>query len=502
LLNAYLIQENKEKELIKYLPELNEFVNFMIDNYSYKISREEASKILLKDEEIYKSNQKGFRDLFNKFRDKIWCNLEPYAIKYNKNEEMPPIDLDENKSLDYFLNDDGEMYKGMYIASAYQNFISWQNAFLDQIIEPLRQTGILHHFIKNMGKSIDVQNAKNNEALNFEKANEDLMDLIYNNSKRNIFTMENKINYLNYKQFIYDFDSLESSLGELILPGKVKFNGFDHLRFVTYNFEGFRSNKSSILTDFSKIYKSEPLSLENKQRIYDTIKDKLLNQNNELSKILFSIQLFIYYLTQEQQKENDDINIIIQCLPDYVNLAKECIEFFEKQKLKVNEIIEVYSNIELLCFQSIINILNQKFKKEIEEEKKNVINEAFQDNKFEVIKKLNLSTACRKLISRYLISSRIDNEYNENSNLDLYIFREEMWSKEDWKKKDILEQELKILEKNKITLGHCYELYKLLGGDEEKELEGINIKNEKLKDSNGRIEEEQIVKKRRKKPKY
>ena len=502
LLNAYLIQENKEKELIKYLPEFNEFVNFMIDNYSYKISREEASKILLKDEEIYKNNQKGFRDLFNKFRDKIWCNLEPYAIKYNKNEEMPPIDLDENKSLDYFLNDDGEMYKGMYIASAYQNFISWQNAFLDQIIDPLRQTGILHHFIKNMGKSIDVQNAKNNEALNFEKADEDLMDIIYNNSKRNIFTMENKINYLNYKQFSYDFDSIESNLGELILPGKVKFNGIDHLRFVTYNFEGFRSNKSSILTDFSKIYKSEPLSLENKQRIYDTIKDKLLNQNNELSKILFSIQLFIYYLTQEQQKENDDINTIIQCLPDYVNLAKECIEFFEKQKLKVNEIIEVYSYIELLCFQSIINILNQKFKKEIEEEKKNVINEAFQDNKFEVIKKLNLSTACRKLISRYLISSRIDNEYNENSNLDLYIFREEMWSKEDWKKKDILEQELKILEKNKITLGHCYELYKLLGGDEEKELEGINIKNEKLKDNNIRIEEERIVKKRRKKLKY
>ena len=59
-----------------------------------------------------------------------------------------------------------------------------------------------------------------------------------------------------------------------------------------------------------------------------------------------------------------------------------------------------------------------------------------------------------------------------------------------------------ILEKYKITLGHCYELYKLLGGDEEKELEGINIKNEKLKDNNDRDEEGTIVKKRRKKPKY
>ena len=127
----------------------------------------------------------------------------------------------------------------MYIASAYQNFISWQNTFLDQIIEPLSQNGILHHFITNMGKSIDVQNAKNNEALNFEKANEDLMDIIYSNSKRNIFTIENKINYLNYKQFIYDFDSIETNLGELILPEKVKFNDSEHLRFITYNFESF-----------------------------------------------------------------------------------------------------------------------------------------------------------------------------------------------------------------------------------------------------------------------
>jgi len=502
LLNAFLIQENKEKELIKYLPEFNEFVNFMIDNYSYKISREEASNILLKDEEIYKNNQNGFRDLFNKFKNKIWCNLKPFAIKYGQNEEMNPIDLDENKSLDYFLNDDGEMYKGMYIASAYQNFISWQNTFLDQIIEPLSQNGILHHFIKNMGKSIDVQNAKNNEALNFDKANEDLMDIIYNNSKRNIFTIENKINYLNYKQFIYDFDSIESNLGELILPEKVKFNDSKHLRFITYNFESFRSNKTSILIEFSKKYKTVPLSQENKQKVYDTIKDRLQNLNNELSKILFSIQLFIYYLTQEQQKEDDDINTIIQQLPDYVNLSNECIEFFEKQKLKINEIIEVYLFIELLCFQSIINILNQKFKKEIEEDKKNIINESFRDNKFVVIKKLNLSTACRKLISRYLVSIRIDTDYNENSNLDSYLFKEEMWSKEDWEKKDILEQELKIFEKNKITLGQCYELYKLLGGDEEKALEGINMKIEKLKDSNDKIEVDQIVKKRRKKVKY
>jgi len=47
--------------LIKNLPEFNEFENFMIDYYSYKISRNEASKRLFKG---------------------IWSELKPFATKY------------------------------------------------------------------------------------------------------------------------------------------------------------------------------------------------------------------------------------------------------------------------------------------------------------------------------------------------------------------------------------------------------------------------------------
>ena len=81
------------------------------------------------------------------------------------------------KSLAYFLNDNGEIGKGMYIAAAYQNFIDWQNQFLDGVIEPLKQNGILHHFVKNMEKTIDVQKAKKNEALNFDKLDAIFMDV-------------------------------------------------------------------------------------------------------------------------------------------------------------------------------------------------------------------------------------------------------------------------------------------------------------------------------------
>lgn len=445
LLSIYVNDLDDRMHLIKNLPEFNEFENFMIDYYSYKISREEASNRLLKDEEIYKNNQQKFLEKLNRFKE-IWSELKPYATKYGCREEMPPIDLDENKSIAHFLNDNGEIGKGMYIAAAYQTFIEWQNSFLDKVIEPLRQNGILHHYVKNMEKTIDVQKAKNNEVLNFDKADESFMEIIYENSKRNIFRENNTVNYMNYKQFIYDFDSIEKSLGELILSGKMKFNGHENLKFVTYSFEGFRGSKSSVLTDFSAKYMQKALSKENKQMIYDSIKDKLKDGNEELSKILFSIQLLIYYLTQVRYKEPDEINTIIEDLPEYVTLSPECIDFFKNQKLKVEDITEVYSYIELLCFQPIIANLRDYYKKPIEKEKADDILKLFEDKKFKVITKVHLASACRKLISRYLVSTRDDTDYSENNKLVLYLDRDEMWT-ELWKEKEKLNEEEKIRKK-------------------------------------------------------
>ena len=119
------------------------------------------------------------------------------------------------------------------------------------------------------------------------------------------------------------------------MPVKCKFNGHENLKFVTYCYEGFRGSKSSVLSDFSQKYKQITLSRENKQLIYDSIKDQLKNENEDLSKILFSIQLLIYFLTQERKKESDDITEVLKELPDYVKLNKECIEFFSKLKIKV-----------------------------------------------------------------------------------------------------------------------------------------------------------------------
>ena len=48
---------------------------------------------------------------------------------------MKPKNLSQNDNLIYFLNDDGEIGNGIYLAAACQKFITWQNNFLQPIID-------------------------------------------------------------------------------------------------------------------------------------------------------------------------------------------------------------------------------------------------------------------------------------------------------------------------------------------------------------------------------
>ena len=346
--------------------------------------------------------------------------------------------------------------------------------------------------------------SKKNETLNFDEVNKKFNSIIYDNCKRNIFRKDNTFNYMNYKQLIYDFDEIEKHLGELLLPGKVKFN--NTLKFVTFYFEGFRKNKSSILIVFEEKYKQITLSLEKKQLIYDFVKENYNGQTEELTKILFSIQLLIYYLIQVRQDEKEEIRVILDELPEYVNLSKECKAFLQNQKLKIKfeEIIDVYSFFEFLCYKPIINNLQVQYKEPIDPEVGKQILKLFDENKFNIITKENLASACRKFISRYLTSSRKDADIDEKKDLKGQISRFELWPKEIPDKEQEFYNELNYLnnlkdpknEQNKIfiSIGQCFELYNLIGCDEKLELRGIKEKKDEVKEEGYDNEDEEIYK--------
>ena len=489
LLASYINPDNDKIELLKYLPKYNQFVNFMINQFSYKISRNEANKKKICDIDLYVNDNNNFRKKVDEFL-KIWDKLKKYNIQY-KCHKMEEELLNIKMPLSNYLIDDGEIEKGMYLAAGYENFIEWQNSFLEPITNALdnNKKGILYYFNKNLKNRIDVQKSSDNEIIKKDFPDNSIyinfLHLICLNSYRNIYYKTNnnedinnsktKLNFLNYNNFIYDFDAIEEELGKIILTGKRLFNK-ENIRFVTYSYEGFRGEKSSTLIDFIKLYPTKKFNEEEKNQLYDYIIDKNTYNTYDFSKLMFSIQLLIYYLTQEKKPIDSKINNIISNAPEYLNISEDCKKFFEHfYKFSIDNLFEIFSFIELFSFDLICKNLKDEFKLDLDKNLKDKINIYFTNGVQKLIEKIDLASACRKLISRYLISTRVDNDINPENLLSLYLEKTDLWTLDIIRKSDFFEIELNNIKDFNIKIGQVYKLCSFLDPDNIL-LKDINLK--------------------------
>ena len=57
----------------------------------------------------------------------------------------------------------------MYLASACEKFIEWQNLFLQPILEANMYSGILNNYVNTLSKTIPVQEAKKEQIVLIEE---------------------------------------------------------------------------------------------------------------------------------------------------------------------------------------------------------------------------------------------------------------------------------------------------------------------------------------------
>ena len=495
LITSYIDPNNSNINLLKELPKYNNFVNLMINKYSYKISRSEANTKKLNDEDIYKNNENNFRSKTLKDFLDAWNQTQKYNIQY-KCHIMEEEYLTEKSPLSHFLIDDGEIGKGMYLAAGYTHFINLQNNFLEPITKALdnNKNGILYYYNKNLKNRIDVQNATENEIIKKEFPDNsnyiNFLHLICLKNYRNIYYKtadskdENKdktiLNYFNYNNFIYDFNSIEEELGKILLTGKRLFNN-DKIKFVTYCYEGFRGEKSSILIDFIELYPQKELNQEEKNKLYDYVIEKNLNYTYDFTQFMFSVQLIIYYLTQDKKTIDSKVYDIILNVPEYLNISDECKKFFESfYKITVEKLFAVFSFIELFCFDIITKNLKDEYKINLKKEIIKKINDYFNNGEQKLIDKENLASACRKLISRYLISKRSDNDISPDNLLCLYLTKADLWNLEIIKNYNVFEFELDKIKSFDVKVKEAYNLCQILDPDNIS-MKELNLKIEEKK---------------------
>ena len=495
LINQFVAGNPAVKKL-KYLPAFNEFTNYMVDKYSFKISREDAKKKDLINEDIAKDDD--FKKIFKGFINS-WNNIKSEAKKYKCRPEMPVKDLEIKEKLIYFLNDNGELYNGMYLASACQNFIEWQNTFLQPIADANAFNGILHHYAENIRRKIPIQEAKNNQIVllqeRFMKSKyEDFNDVIYSFSERNIFGENGKINYSDYNTFVYDYASMEEELGKIVLPGVCLFLGEDDLNFITYWGEGFRGGKSQMLTDFIGRYPQKDLDEKEKGMIINYIdrmnKEKMVKGKGkyDFKEFFGSMQMIIFYLTQKGfMKEDEKIESILYSAPKYFKLSNDCYNFFknEGKELTVNKLMNLFFFFEHLCFEDLEETLQNEYKKEIPDDVKLAITNKLLKKEKDPNEKYtikDLGAAVRRLISRYLAGKLETTDINEDRDLAFELSREEFWEEKIAQLDNLMEIVGSQLNEFKLKVGQAYAFYNLIGNEDKNSLLIQKVENKEKKE--------------------
>ena len=502
---------------MKSLENINKITNVLLNIYSFKISREDGKEKNLKKElgyiidtynemnPIKINNEEEFiNDYVNPFIAS-WDLVKKQSIQYkcrilrelDKGEK--PLEMTIDNKLCYFLVDDGDKEGGMFLASAYSHFIEWQNAFIDLIISKNNMNGILSSYVPLLEQEIDVQEANKEDIINIDdKTFKNLEDLIYHSSMRNIFTSDNKINYKNYNNITYNYEYIEEELGKIILPGIKKFKP-NKIKFITYLFEGFRGDNSSILIDYNTKYPPKKLNDDEKEALNDLLKNN--NNSKFYNDIFASLQILMNEIVKENYKQDHLIDDIINGLPPYIILNPELVKLFkdahemfmDEKVFTINSLVSIFEYFEALCWKEIKNNILPDYQIELSEENKQYITYYFEKNYKEenIINKKNLTDALRKLISRSIAGSRQEIEIKPEAQLKLYIGKYELWGQEIVEDESFQKESI-ILFKDDILICHCWNLYNLLGGDYLLDKEINKNKEEKQKQEEIKNDENEI----------
>ena len=470
---------------------MDPLVDYMINKYSYNVTRERAKEIKIS--EILSNPEDKYLNTYYKDFIKGWDKVKNEAIKYKCRKDMAVKTIKEDDPIAYLLNDDGELYFGMYLAAAYQNFYEYQNNFLNSIINNMGSDKFFY-LIDKIKIEIPPQIAKKEDIVSLDLSNSNyhnFNDLLTQFSIKNCFTNDCKINYNNYKQIKFDFDTIEEELGKIILPNKRLLSSSQ--KFVTYGFEGYRGDKSSVIQTFDE--KHPQKELEDDEKV---ILNSFLQENHDFNQIMFSIQLLIFYLSKENENINKSLKEILLKIPNYVQISSELKEFINKYEIfKLKNLLAIYEYIERLCYDQIEENVLIELRVDISPESTEIIENYFKElPRDSIITKNILADAIRKFISRFLTGKRMEMDIKEDGDLFLFIpYKTEFWPK-NFTDKINFDIEIALIQekfnsKGTIKVNQAVKLYRILTPEApiSQEVAPGNKNNEKNKEN----EKEKVI---------
>ena len=455
VLNEYL--KNKNNDSYKFMSNLsifNEVLNLFRERYSCFITREEAEKKIMKDEDLYKKDTN--KEKINKFI-KFYNSLES-----NKNT----LSFD-NKLYQFFIDDSNKDNNniGQSYIDIYNKFIEIQNKAVKPLLDIKIENDI---FDINCIKEVNIQNVKEDEIFSLELPKKHpFLDIIFNNSYRKY-----ALNYDKTSTNIYqiNFDEIEKNLTEILLKNKKLFN--KNISKFLYKNEDISFENVDIINKFNKIYFYEELILDDKFIIYDYYLDNKENINI-LKKIITDFKNLIIYLIKRKNNNNDnndEINLDEKSeIYDGFNIIenelneKNFKNIFKDKDIKISKLTNLFQFFLILIYPSINKELSE-YEVEIPKDKLEQINEYFKDN--HIISMENLSYAIRMFSSSFLseIKDKGKEIKSNSNNFVNYLDIPDIWEKNIYLKNEF-KQELENIKALKIQFNQIQKLSKIIGNE-------------------------------------
>ena len=206
VLITYLKNKNNYKfKFLRNLSIFNEVLNLFREKYSFYITRKDAEKTLLKDNELYQNNKEKIEEFIKVYND---FNIEIKG-KYNLSIS--------NKLSEFFIEDNENNPIGKSYIKIYKEFIKTQNEQLKPLLDNKIENDKNDNSFINCIEKVNIQNIKEDEIFTLNLSEQSLMEIIFNNSYRK-FAINNDRKSAN--QYNINYEQIEENMADMLLKEK------------------------------------------------------------------------------------------------------------------------------------------------------------------------------------------------------------------------------------------------------------------------------------------
>ena len=397
--------DNIEKiKCLKSLHPIIEFTDYMLEKFNFSISRQEAYKAKIGE---FLINDHRLNVLFSNFVN-AW-NRITIDLNYNCLHITEKMKFDENSPLIYFLIDDKEIL-GLNMAAALKTLAEIQNELLSLIDTKYERT-------------YSVQNSKASNIINFKLSPEEIV----------LSNFMNNYEYGKGKEIFYDFEGMFSYL-QSEMKRKVTFNTLD-FSFITYKFELYAGENSSILSNIKKLIKQYPLSTFQIQSLKTWVLVQKSSKKPEFEKTICNIRSSLEIILNEMQNHQIFLKHDLKGFLSSKNeQSKESFKIITNEAIFMNtklvNIVGLFEFVEKKSFEFILGIVKNQFKKRIEDvasvetQIEKLLYECLENDQNPMIK--DVKNALMRFISRRLVV-----DLDPDKVIAEYICDESLWSEDN-----------------------------------------------------------------------